>query len=387
MLKHYIKWQVKQWWPLLLIFGTIMTLSFVSTVLNSGVGYEFNEYTVYYPLNNSVSGYLLSIFLPAFVMTLVMPIFVYSYRVRKQSADVFYQAPYKKGEIKRVRILIGLAICLVATTVAFWTGAFIHGIRHATAPMTVERQYWGIVEKAPLYWGYYFYGYLAIMLFVAAHYFINCFLAGLGDYRLDQVFLLLFGNIAFSLFFTAPMLYGLNLVSLCSGEISSWAFASLLYGFGPVGGIGFAVSVVENLLLGGVENTAIVVTSYISFANVILFAGFLGFMEMRNGDPSAEHADTRGPRNNLVALIPHGAAATIGILIAMLPTTGLFGFGFIGYFMFLMFGAIYYVFLSLWRHNFRMAQLDRRVFILVNTMTFFLMLVTTIVDAIVMSMA
>lgn len=375
MLKHFIKWQIKQWWPLLLIFASILSIIWCGTTSEISITYTSVSYGYYEYGAHTAS--LLAIFIPAFVAAMVMPFFVYSYRAKKQSADAFLQAPYKSGTIKRVRVIIGLALVLIAVSVAYWNGVIMYLLRYLAAPAkqtaVTGRE---VFYKDPVYFGYFFFGFLALILFVGAHYFINCFLVGLGDYRLDQVMLLIFGNILLTLVFTAPWIYGIGLATILgNGEsIGEWIFLSTLYGFGPSGGFAFSINVVGNLIYGKTVDAPYVIVPYIAFLIELLFGAFCGVMEMIQKEPSGEHVDTRGPRNQIVALIPHGAGLVLGICVSYFGTATASSLTVLPIVAFMMYGAMYYVFLSIWRHSFKPAKFDLIMMFVVIGISFLLLI-------------
>lgn len=375
MLKHYCGWQFRKWWPLLMIFAITSTLVILFAVLGNQMAIT-NTYT--YAMPRTVS--LLNILMPSIGATFVMPLFVFSYRTKKQSVDTYYQAAYAPNTIKRVRILLGLAIILAAFTIAYILGVAIYALRYAATPeMQVVETTRGdtytrvrIYVNFLIYIPYFFVG----IILLSAQYFINCFLVNLGDYTLDQVFLLLFGTLFLALLVIAPATYfAAQMLNFKDG------FTALVhYGLSAIQPA-ILTSQVFDMLLAGIEiNTPNLANSIAAGAIFVLFGAALAVLSMRMGDPSGEKADVRGARNNVIALIPHGAALTIGFFVGI---SGLISNGgslanwflTLPFFIFSMFGVIYYVLLALWRHNFKMSKFDLILFLSVLGFTLLLLFI------------
>ena len=119
MLKHHIRYMIRRWWPMLLILSLTMGLIYgflnlvdsVTATAYHGQGYAYTT--------NATIAPTLCLLIVGLVATFVMSLFVFTYRTRKQSADVFYQAAYAPTTIKRVRMFIGLGILIIALTAAF----------------------------------------------------------------------------------------------------------------------------------------------------------------------------------------------------------------------------------------------------------------------------
>ena len=244
MIKKYWKWQFSRWWPLLLIFGVVITATFFFTcTLESITNSQGSNGGTGYPRGFSVAGVELFVFLAAMMVPVfVMPLMVFSYRTKKQSADIFYQAAYKPGTIKRIRLLLGLIIIVGVFTFAYILGIAILGIRFAATPEVVETvrgQTTITTTRGVINFPVYILAYFLLLTIIVGQYFVNCFLVGLGDYVLDQIFLLICGNIILCLGLYAPYLYASNIVGLFNNMygihpyqplfavpsfVSSWAF-------------------------------------------------------------------------------------------------------------------------------------------------------------------
>ena len=376
MLKQYVKWQIRQWWPLLLIFSALLTLIFGTACTEASFSY-IKASATYGTLIPGVE--LLPLAIAAYLATIVMPIFVFKYRTRQRSVDIYFQSPHAPGKIKRARVFIGLVMLLIAVSVAFLLGFLIYLGRYFSLPQT--KTIGGeMATLQPVNFIFFLPSYAAILVFVTASYLINCFLADLGDYGLDQVFLTLFGNVFLALCITAPMLVVLEEITIhypAALANVSFPFELLELGFGPTGAVAFLSAVMEKLTYAVVPVTASAIYASVSFGMQILLGIFALVWILRTGEPNGDHVDTRGSRNKAVALIPHGAALVLGIVLCgfFITSTSL---SVLSFFVFFIYVTLYYVMLSLWRHSFRPTRFDLWFFIGISVFCFGLLLGTTI---------
>lgn len=358
MLKHYIKYRIRHWWPLLLIFGLTLTLIYAFTGLNVSLTYRFvhTPYGSHRSGDHFFSGNII-FFVCALIVAMVMPLFVYRYRTSKQSADVFYQAAYSPTTVKRVHFLIGLGIVLASVTAAFLLGYLIVVIRYSS---TEEARYLSSgteIIRFDLNLSYYLLFFLVCIVSVAATYSISSFIVSLGNYVFDQIMLLIFGNIFLALCFFTP----LNYILMFHNEVSTLAFSFSLWGFGPIGPGVLSTYIDEMIAKRTVtENqTILAANSILAMGLQVLLASACAVFNLKLPDPSGEHADVSGARNKAVALIPHGAAFVLGIGLAI-SCRGFINaqFSILPFFLFALFGVVYYALLALWRHSFKINKFD-----------------------------
>ena len=367
MAKRYAKWQIRHWWPLLLVFTIITTLGAFTSLASNPIAYanlNENSGSNFFP-----SSITLGALVPALVTTFVLPFFVYSYRTKRVYVDTYYQADLKEGSVRRIRLLIGLCFVLAPFVAAFTLGFLFHLLRYFSTPDVytdnlIYMQQPVEFVKAQVNFAAYLPLFFLSLLLLAASYSINCFLVSLGDYILDQIFLLLFGSIFCGLFITAPVLYCMMLFHTGSNG------AFLLFNsLEPVGD--FAMIISFDNLFGRNPNWAVIagsntnfIASIISAAIHILAGAGAFYYCYQKKDPSGEHADSRGARNNAIAIVPHLAAMTIGIFAALLAsltkTIQLYNAVTIFYQFaeFVVFGLIYYCLLALWRHSWKASKMD-----------------------------
>ena len=357
MLKHYIRWQFRKWLPLVIIFSAVAFSVSSSVALAIPTYYIESEL----PRSTVASGFFAAPFFVGLVLSVVMSLFVYTYRTRKPAVDIFYQAAYAPTTIKRVRVLLGLAILLISLTAGYLLSFSVYLLRYFSTPLTRTVSIGGetiVYHRMDCMFVYYLYGYLVMVFAIGAQYFVNCFLAGLGDYVIDQVFLVIFGNILLGALIAAPALYIAMLGRIDNPDY----FYSLLYGLGPVGPS--SLIVVLTALSGATPNmeTALL-HSLLATSISFLFGVGCGVINLFLPDPSGESANVKGARNDVIALIPHGAALIISFFVGCLgASAGYLGvyyvFNLLPIFMHIMFAAIYYALLSLWRRSFGRSKTD-----------------------------
>ncbi|MBE6127155.1 MAG: hypothetical protein E7182_04190 [Erysipelotrichaceae bacterium] len=381
MPKRYIRYTIRHWWPMLLIFGIICTVVFGLTCLMLPTYYKI----MYYPNGGQTTipatiAPGIGLLVLGLLGSVVMSLFVFTYRTRKQSVDVYYQAAYKPTTVKRVRMFTGLGILHLALLIGFITGLIIYGIRFLATPELRELPYTDYV-RLNVNFGGFFLGYLLAAVTMTAQYFINCFLVSLGNYMLDQIFLLLFGNILLVACIFSPALYLVAIIEL-SGSLKTFPYEVLAYGFGPVGSFYLDTVAIERLTNGvytyNANETNILIHSIASTSIYLLFGAGLGVLTSMIPDPSGEFADVATQRNKAITMIPHGAALTIGILLSLVGivsgTGPLVKFG-MPIFLYLLFGVVYFALLALWRHSFKPSKTDLVCYLSVMGATLVLLIV------------
>ncbi|MCR5079241.1 MAG: hypothetical protein K6B65_04935 [Bacilli bacterium] len=386
MLKSLIVWHIKKWWPLLLIFTTVISIFFVSSIQAMGM----TTTTDYY---NSSVGYraifMLYLAIPAMLTTFVMPIFVYIYRTSLQAVDCFYQAGHDKKTISRVRVTIGLIIVLASMTIAFLLGYLLLTLRYFSTPEVESyiSQYSGnTIYTYRVYYnfGYIFLTYLLLLLMVGGQYFINCFFVSLGDNIITQIFYLVLGSVVTTLFLAAP--YSYSLVALdrindlgIGTELMQYCFI----GFGPIQSIMGVFLLMMNPITIGYYVWEVNYLPQLMIIVLVLhfvFSLLALLYTMYADSPSGEYAGKSTPRHWTISIFPHIAALLIAVLLSILGyfngsggvLLNIFSVG--GY---LFFVTIYYALLSLLRKSFKPRRFDLIAFISVAGTGLILMLVST----------
>ena len=365
MMKHYAKYTFKKWWPVLLVISAlfITVLSYAGLVIPTSYTPEISSEgsaTVFYTLGivSVVIG------LPA---TVALPIFVHSYRTRRRSVDTYYQSSIDSRKIRKAHMLIALAFLAIGFTAGFLMGFLVYSLRYLGTPLTemvgrYNRTYQS--ERYNLNFIGFLLIYLIILIVLVGQFFLNCFLASLGNYVLDQIFLMIFGNAFLYLCIMAPYLYFLSITHF---SVNTNTMYGLLYGLGSTGPLSFLYAVTIPVVCGfGVSMATLIhssIATLISFAAYIL--ALIGLLKMK--DPSGEYANNRKPIHPFVRFIPHLAALCIGFIIALdgiagRATTGS-GIGgsiflVLPFFLHILFCLVYFMLLALWRHSFKFSKAD-----------------------------
>lgn len=358
MLKHYCVWQFKKWWPMLIIISIIVFITGLFSALSGTltVRADPSRHSNVYGSGGLI---ILAMFAPALFASFAMPLFVFGYRTKRQSVDTYYQAAYAPTTIKRARFFIGLAILLVAFVIGYFLTVAVFALRYYGVPETqVISEV--VYERMPINFDWYFIAFAVLFIVLAVQYSINCFLVSLGDYVFDQVCLLIFGTLFLNLFITAPVLYLMALSK--NSSLADY----LIYGIGPVAPIAMCVTIFQSFVFGvdisglGTFPTHVIVATIVGM--VLGASSFVGNIMLP--DPSGEYADTKGARNNTVALIPHGAALCFGFLQASLNGTGIVAGSYyapltlLALLSVVLYAVIYYCALALWRHTFKISKTD-----------------------------
>lgn len=173
---RFIKWQLKEWLPLL---TATLIIFFVSMVVPNMIATNYSRlpegggWVLTTPLlgNFVITPMLFAFFLPNFVL---------DYRFNKRKSDIFYQLPLKERELKNTRIILALVSLLILFTVTFFAGTLVT-LAHQMSERT------RILNSHPeavlgLYnYGYYIFFYLCLLFIISGEYFVSLFFANLGS--------------------------------------------------------------------------------------------------------------------------------------------------------------------------------------------------------------
>ena len=367
MNKKFFLWQLKQWVPVLAIFAVFLSGMFLSTCLTSNV-YATQYSNPYYPetIGMYPENNLLSIAIPAMVLTFVMPCFVYHYRFVRSSADFYRQAPEKEGAIRRTKVLLGLLIILVCTTVVFFLGLLLMLVRFATAPdpATIYGDSTNYVQYN-LYFGYYPLFLLFLLIGLSAQYLINCFIMGLAGTMLDGIFLMLAAQIFLNGLFEFPLLMLLFWNGSLRGALESFLSQTgiLFPGYGAVEPVLFSYRFFEPLIAKNsftmvFEEAYLNVFNYLTIGLYLALGGTCGFLVMRGKDPSGEFFGKPGPRNQLARMPIYLAGISLAPLLAALADVGFSAGGtlLILLMFFNMWAVGFYAILAIYHRSFRIGK-------------------------------
>ena len=154
MNKRFIKWQLKEWMPLLC---AILIIFFFTMVVPGLIISTYRDVWVDDVWTWSMNTPSLSRFVIApMCFAFILPLFVLDYRFNKRKADIYYQLPLKEKELKNTRIVLALVALLVLFTITFFAGML-----STMAHQTSERN-WIINAYPGTQLGLYNYGYFAL---------------------------------------------------------------------------------------------------------------------------------------------------------------------------------------------------------------------------------
>ena len=164
----------KEWFPLIITFLAVSSISFIIYATTVNI----------YSVNTSFS--LLPLTIPITFFAVSMPIFVFNYKNNLQSADMFYQLPFKEKEFKNTRVITGLIAVLFALVVAFLLGFVLFNIRYYTSPYILET--YGLSEVKVIYspWMLLL-SFLVSVVTIGLEYFISCYITSLTSKPIPAV--------------------------------------------------------------------------------------------------------------------------------------------------------------------------------------------------------
>lgn len=191
MNKRFIKWQLKEWMPLLC---AILIIFFFTMVVPGMITSTYREYktddgwtwTMEEP---SLARFVFTPMLFAFIL----PFFVLDYRFNKRKADIYYQLPLKERELKNTRIILALVALLALFTITFFTG-MLATMAHQTSERTLIEQAHPGTNLELYNYGYYALFYLCLLFIISGEYFVSLFFANLGNNSSSAVMNSICGN-------------------------------------------------------------------------------------------------------------------------------------------------------------------------------------------------
>ena len=179
----------KDWFPLIIVFLTVATLSFIIYLSNLDI---------YESIYNRAQMLVVSMTVPFTLLAFMMPLFVYNYKFSLKSSDTFYQLPFKEKEMRNLRVIAGLISIISSLVICFLIGFIFFIIRYYTSPATIERTFYSyyydaatdtgkpIAETASYLKNAFYPGMFILvlpiaMVGIALEYFISCFLVSLTN--------------------------------------------------------------------------------------------------------------------------------------------------------------------------------------------------------------
>lgn len=380
MLRHYAAYTFRKWWPLLLVacivFASIMGYAALSIPTTyQGYTWRSNEQGVYLT-------FAITPLVVGFGFSFVFPMFVHSYRTKKRSVDTYYQSAVDSRTVRRIHMLIALCMLVIAYTGGFLIGTIVYLLRFLGTPEVAQGSPGayngdGNIYRLGVRFPILALIYLIVLIILLSQFFINTFLASLGNYVFDQICLMVFGNVFLALLFIAPYLYLAALTKATGSDV----YNGLYYSFGNIGPIALLNSIIIPSFMGNTPAAGPIVHASIgTFISLCASAGCcLGSFFLK--DPSGEYANSKKPIHPTVHLIPHGAAACIGFLFCISGSVNGLASSYawlslivLPFFLYILYAVGYFMILALWRHTFRMSKVDWICFIAVAGSTLLLLI-------------
>ena len=347
MNKKYIRWQIKNWLPMFFIILFFLGIIFILTMMNIPFGRGANN-------KEDLSAGLLSFSIPLFIVSLILPLAVYSDQVRENQADAFNQTPFKGNGLRKIRIFLALIIFLIAATLVFWFAILVFSIRQMTAVSSET------VTYVRYNYQYYLCAYLFLIVEAALSYFTSCFFVSLGNTVINQVILLIGGEVILGFFLQFIIMYIGSFAKL-PADFKDMSYYSFYLDCNFLSPLLLAQSYFDSLITTGavsvLESTKFtyLITSMVIF-NVAGIASLVYLLLVR--DPSGEYSGKAGPRNKFIPYIIHlsfffGINLFVSQLLFFITSV----FGFTQFLVsFLMSGLGYYLVLALFYKTFRISK-------------------------------
>lgn len=369
MNKKFIKWQFKEWFPLISVMFAIFAVILIPTCLNFEPVKRIIDYKTKYDHMASYSPtYILIIInVISYIFAAMSPIFVYEYRFKKRKVDTYYQLPLNENEFKNTRIILAIFCQIAITTFFYWLVIIILAIKWNVDYSALLNEYTNLSTDSVIYYNY---GYMALYYIVlivtqVCFYFISCFLASLSNNAqsaLSNVCLGHFILAAITIAIISIISRGIALENEVQADLIS--FTPCLHG----------ILAIHYMIFDGyiypVYSYVNIKSIYIISLVIIFVLGCLaGFYDLFFKDPSGENAGSTKGRYKWCYLIPHIAFILAGILIsAMLTIRAVF----LTFLTILFFLIIYYLFLCSRNKTFKLKSNDYIFIAITGVMTLIL---------------
>ena len=320
----------KDWLPLIIVFLTVATLSFIIYL---------SDYDFYSSRTNGGQMLVVSMTIPFTVLAFIMPLFVYNYKFSLRSSDTFYQLPFKEKEMRNLRVIAGLIAIASTLTICFFIGFIFFTIRYYSAPETIERSFTyyaydevtdtsRFVSETTSYAKIAFHpGIFALILPIALvgivlEYFISCFLTSLTNKPFTAI--LFNGSIqAFMMLLISSVVVYFD----HSMELAAYAYQcetySLIFAPGIMFANGMASYISAYFAFGNIDiSNDLEGIKGFTFASTISLAVLIGaaaaFLVFYMKEPSGEHSGNYGLNKSNFNFTIYLSAIPVVLLLASL---------------------------------------------------------------------
>ena len=380
-MKKYLVSTLKRYIPFLVISFAIFVAVTITLFSNVQVSYEYfkfgDEINAYNDLDGP-SAMIIVLGVLLFGFTCVAPIIANSYRYSLRSADFYNQIGRRHRSVRLINNLVLLLAIIVSFTVAFILGISVLAIKNVlvynqgtvVTPMAYGE---GETISEPFMYHYAYFApiYFILLLGAVINFFISYFLATRSNNALNSVITLVLGQVILFTGLMTPLWY---VTVITDGEFAIKYLAGVktpsfiavvmwtVFLFGQVlKGEPFNKEIFK---LTTKEDTAGLVLVIVSLVLFFALGAYSIYKFLKEDETSGEFAGKPQGRDALQTIIFHIGAGIVGLweLSMSAALNDMILIQIVGIFSFIpsiiIFGALYYVFYSLERRNFRLTKKD-----------------------------
>lgn len=368
--KAFIKWQIKNFLPFFAILLAIVSSSFFSFAFATNVAYTpYNDpaivgadssnsdiITKVFGLLTDGSGLSASFFsfaIVGFLYATVIPFVVYYYRYNKKASDAYGQFPAKRGEIIRIRVIIGQVMGLIVLAGIFLLGSLIILLRQVIH---------NVVNGESFYfeYGYFFLFFLVYVITWSMVYYFNCFACSRAHCLKNAVITVAAYQVVVSLLLVAIYTYSAslwNVLNRDSNLLPDW-----LLTFTPYLPTFYFGAIFSRLAYNGHTGDLSVLGSYqaiVSLLGSLLVTGGAAVGVFLDKEPSGETYGLSKPRAIQDKIGLHLAGTVFVFFIAVISS----GIGtllsiFLIAMAVVMYAGVYLLLLFIYYKNLRLTKTD-----------------------------
>ncbi len=182
----FIKWQLREWAPILITLAFTSALFLFPYYKTTYVGIsttdpDSNQWSLSYP---SFVPYLII----GLLFSFILPLISFSYRYTSKRADTYYQLPLKKNELRNTRILLGLIYMIVVLTFLFFLSMLCLYLNEQELLLMVSLK---ALNVEPYHFIYIVPFFFLSLFFLCGNYFINSCICSFANSQKNAVLYLL----------------------------------------------------------------------------------------------------------------------------------------------------------------------------------------------------
>ncbi len=362
-MRKYVINTIKRYIPFFAVSAAVLFSLFLSVSM-ALTSYYYKPEGLSYYVNTPYSG-LLIYFIPLVLLSIITPIFANSYRYSLKSVDLFYQTG--KGD-KSIRFannaVLWIGTLIVYTVMIMFSFIILLLKQIPLGGQTIVDQYGSEYTYIIFNFGFYILAYLLLVIFCTLNYFISYFLVTRSNYVWNSLVTLFFGEVLLIVGVMTPIWYSLVIVNRFT--YFNLYNANVLFGtrcMSIVCPVAWIAHIFEPLIIGSEIEFIIAPTTVASLVLAIVFLVLFIALSIvcmlfffKEKESSGELAGKAMGRDKLQTIIFHTgfgvAALWLGMAGSLLSSYSIFNyFGILS--SFATFGALYYVFSSLQRKNFK----------------------------------